>query len=146
MWVKTRDGRRKMSAKWLRKLHDEYPHLAAQAIALNTRDNFIMHGQKENTEGKEKEEEKEGKVGKKKSSDDSDVSEIKKKKKEKHVQENSTSVPTNNMQHTDKVRTTQLMREDMSEIAVRKDNDEDERKRKHKSRSKSKIRKDDDSY
>ena len=134
-----------MSAKWLRKLHDEYPHLAAQAIALNTRDNFIMHGQKENAEEKEKE--KEAKVGKKNSHDDSDVSKIK-KKKEKHVQENGTSVQTNNMQHADKIRTTQLMREDVSEIALRKDNEEDERKSKKKSesKSKSKKRKDDDSY
>jgi hypothetical protein len=138
-----------MSAKWLRKLHDEYPHLAAQAIALNTRDNFIMHGQKENTEEKEKEKEQERsnkkKDGKKKSHDDSDVSKIKKKKKEKHVQEDSTSVRTNNMQHTDEVRTTQLMRENMGEIAGRKDN-EDERKSKNKSKSKSKKRKDDDGY
>lgn len=141
-----------MSAKWLRKLHDEYPHLAAQAIALNTRDNFVMHGQKENTEEKEKEIEieieKEGKVGKKKSHDDSDVSKVKKKKKEKHVQEISTSVQTNNLQHTDKVRTTLLTREDMSEIAVKEDNEGDERKSKKKSesKSKSKKRKDDDSY
>ena len=96
VWVKTRDGRRKMSAKWLRKLHDEYPHLAAQAIALNTRDNFIMHGQKKNTEEKDKEEKEERsserKNGKKKGCDDSDVSKTKKKKKEKHVQEISTSV------------------------------------------------------
>jgi hypothetical protein len=142
--VKTRDGRRKMSAKWLGKLHDEYPHLAAQAIALNTRDNFIMHGQKENAEEKEKEKE-EGKVGKKKSSDDSDVSKIK-KKKEKHVLENSTCVQTNNMQHTDRGRTTQLMIGDMGEMAGRKDNEEDERKSMNKSKSKSKKRKDDDGY
>jgi hypothetical protein len=62
VWVKAREGRKKMSKKWLRKLKSAYPFLAEKAIAMNERDGFLMPGE-EKKEGKE-EKGKEAKKGK----------------------------------------------------------------------------------
>lgn len=43
VWVKTRVGRPKMCAKWLKLLHIHYPDLARKADELNERDSFVMH-------------------------------------------------------------------------------------------------------
>lgn len=42
VWMKTREGRKKMAYKWLCKLDQSYPHLAKRARDLNKSDNFIM--------------------------------------------------------------------------------------------------------
>ncbi len=42
VWLKTRTGRRKMAAKWLVQLEENYPHLAKRALELNRRDKFVM--------------------------------------------------------------------------------------------------------
>ena len=167
MWVKTRDGRKKMSQKWLRKLYDEYPALAAQAIALNTRDNFIMHGDKESTEvikdiekdkGRERERERERnneiKDGNKKDNDDSDdlnISIKKKKKKDKHVYEtNPTILKDIRTQHINRMKTIGTETESTREERVAKDVEGSDKKNRSKSKSKSKSKnkksKGDDSY
>ena len=163
MWVKTRDGRKKMSQKWLRKLHDEHPALAVQAIALNTRDNFIMHGDKESTEvikekdkdkGRERERDRnnEMKDGNKKDNDDNgdlDISIKKKKKKDKHVHETNPTIPVDiRTQHTNRMKTIGTETESIRDERVAKDIEESDKKSKSKSKSKSKNKKskDDDSY
>ena len=147
--MKTRDGRKKMSQKWLRKLHDEYPYLATQAIALNTRDNFLMHGQKENTgETVEKVKDKisEKNDEKKKADDDSDISKTKKKKIDKHVHEMNLTTQVNNIPRTTKIKTADWTRGDKDESSGTNNVEESEKKSTSKSKSKSKKRKEEGSY
>ena len=40
MWRKTRSGRKKMAVKWLSKLRELHPDLAATADRLNEEDGF----------------------------------------------------------------------------------------------------------
>ena len=42
VWRETRSGRKKMAVKWLRKLHELHPDLAATAERLNAEDGFTM--------------------------------------------------------------------------------------------------------
>ena len=46
VWEQTRGGRKKMAVRFLRELDVHYPDLAAQARAMNRRDNFVMHDEK----------------------------------------------------------------------------------------------------
>jgi histone arginine demethylase JMJD6 len=54
VWRKTRRGRKKMAAKWLKKLDEKYPNLAAQARELNEMDRWSMQegGRMDATTGK----------------------------------------------------------------------------------------------
>lgn len=43
VWLSTRKGRKKMAAKWLRKLKTSHPELAREAMQLNERDNYELY-------------------------------------------------------------------------------------------------------
>ncbi len=43
VWRKTREGRPKMSVRWLQQLHVHYPELARRAEESNTKDCFTMY-------------------------------------------------------------------------------------------------------
>lgn len=58
VWIKTRTGRKKMAYKWLKELECKYPHLAARALELNHRDNFVMKYDPEEIERRKGQEEK----------------------------------------------------------------------------------------
>jgi hypothetical protein len=66
VWPKAREGRKKMSKKWLKKLKTAHPILAEKAIEMNERDGFLMPGEKESERrrGSEREEEKAREKGK----------------------------------------------------------------------------------
>ena len=59
VWLKTRTGRKKMAYKWLKKLEESYPHLAARAVQLNKEDKFVMKYDPKEIEKQEKKERKE---------------------------------------------------------------------------------------
>ena len=42
VWLSTRSGRKKMASKWLARLQQLHPTLAAAAEELNRRDSFVM--------------------------------------------------------------------------------------------------------
>ena len=42
VWKETRTGRKKMAVKWLKRLHEYHPDLAATAERLNAEDGFVM--------------------------------------------------------------------------------------------------------
>jgi histone arginine demethylase JMJD6 len=42
VWYKTRSSRKRLAWKWLCQLEKHYPELAAKAVAMNKRDNFVM--------------------------------------------------------------------------------------------------------
>ncbi|RLN43683.1 hypothetical protein BBJ28_00004000 [Nothophytophthora sp. Chile5] len=44
VWRKTRSGRKRMAVKWLKKLEEQHPELAAMATELNQKDKYVMHG------------------------------------------------------------------------------------------------------
>ena len=48
--MKAREGRKKMSEKWLRKLKEEFPTLAESAIRMNRRDGFLMPDERKQIE------------------------------------------------------------------------------------------------
>lgn len=64
VWRKTRSGRKKMSVKWLRKLHDEYPDLADRAERINDADRYVMYDKEKHGKQKKKDSKKEGKDSK----------------------------------------------------------------------------------
>eukprot|EP00916_Digyalum_oweni_P024201 GHVL01040020.1.p1 GENE.GHVL01040020.1~~GHVL01040020.1.p1 ORF type:complete len:396 (-),score=80.29 GHVL01040020.1:292-1479(-) len=43
-WTETRRSRKKLSSKWLRRLHRFHPDLGERAVWLNNRDNWVMPG------------------------------------------------------------------------------------------------------
>lgn len=46
VWREARSGRKKMSVKWLKRLHEYHPDLAQVAIQLNQEDGFVMAAEK----------------------------------------------------------------------------------------------------
>jgi histone arginine demethylase JMJD6 len=56
VWLKTRSGRKLMAWKWLGRLEEEYPELAARAKAMNKRDNYAMKYDPDEIQRREREE------------------------------------------------------------------------------------------
>ncbi|GAB5031826.1 phosphatidylserine receptor [Nannochloropsis oceanica] len=56
VWRKTRTGRKKMACRWLKRLEEVFPELAATAKKLNEVDGFRMQSKKEREEAKRKKE------------------------------------------------------------------------------------------
>ena len=50
--MKTRKDRKKLSVRFLERLRTSYPHLYAQAIMMNQRDDFIMWDKRPNYKAK----------------------------------------------------------------------------------------------
>lgn len=42
VWVELREGRKKLSIRFLERLRESYPHLHDIAVQLNERDGFVM--------------------------------------------------------------------------------------------------------
>lgn len=59
VWRKTRTGRKKMAAKWLRKLDETRPDLAKIARELNEKDQFVMRSERSSEKKREKKREEE---------------------------------------------------------------------------------------
>ncbi|CAM9115491.1 unnamed protein product, partial [Chrysoparadoxa australica] len=78
VWCKTRMGRPKMSVKWLERLDEKRPELAARARELNERDSFVMRSKGDGGERQDSAEKKKRKKEERKA----DEGAAKKRKKE----------------------------------------------------------------
>lgn len=61
VWRKTRSGRKRMAVKWLHKLEEQHPELAARAVKLNREDDYTMYhkpGEKDEDEAMTKKKKK----------------------------------------------------------------------------------------
>lgn len=61
VWRKTRSGRKRMAVKWLNKLEQHHPELAARAVKLNSEDDYTMYhkpGEKDEDEAMSKKKKK----------------------------------------------------------------------------------------